>query len=125
MRLAQNKPGSGIELAQKYGRDKPINMDPYPLPLDILHRVLITFALIVGIDVGYKIQAEVAKVLGVKLTVHSKFMSGERICTLSHWLFHEGRLGRKTGIFDIQCLNQYSLAPTSVVGKMLGLYRLN
>lgn len=58
--------------------------------------------MIVGIDVGYKIQAEVAKALGVKLTVNSKFMNGERICTLSHRLFHKGRLGRKTGIFDIQ-----------------------
>lgn len=50
-----------------------------------------------GIDVGYKIQAEIAKALGVKLTVDSKFMNGERICTLSHRLFHKGRLGRKTG----------------------------
>ncbi|KAJ8313737.1 hypothetical protein KUTeg_008298 [Tegillarca granosa] len=50
-----------------------------------------------GVDIAYKIKQEVAKLLGIKTTLQTRFMNGERYCALNDRLFHLGRLGRKTG----------------------------
>lgn len=50
-----------------------------------------------GLDIGYKIQTELAKSKGVELTADSKFLMGERISTLTRTMYDKGRLGRKTG----------------------------
>lgn len=50
-----------------------------------------------GLDVGYLIRQEVAKAIGYKTTLETRFIHGERYSTLSDRLYHLGRLGRKTG----------------------------
>ncbi|KAK7109400.1 peroxisomal bifunctional enzyme-like [Littorina saxatilis] len=50
-----------------------------------------------GVDIGWRIRHEVAKMEGVELTSQTRFFRGERYCTLPDKLYELGRLGRKTG----------------------------
>lgn len=67
---------------------------------------------VVGLDIGYKIQTELAKSKGVELTADSKFLMGERISTLTRTMYDKGRLGRKTGYLYLNYLEKYTVLNT-------------
>nr|KAG5689388.1 hypothetical protein BaRGS_017672 [Batillaria attramentaria] len=50
-----------------------------------------------GIDVGWRIRHELAKMKGVELTPQTRFFMGERYTALPDKMYELGRLGRKTG----------------------------
>ncbi|XP_061186168.1 peroxisomal bifunctional enzyme-like [Saccostrea echinata] len=50
-----------------------------------------------GIDIGWRINREVAKALGTTITKETRFLGGNRYCGLNDDFFEKGRYGRKTG----------------------------
>lgn len=78
-----------------------------PSHLHLFNIWYLCFVIFSGVDIAYKIKQEVAKSLGIKTTLQTRFMNGERYCALNDRLFSLGRLGRKTGMYvkHFKCVN--------------------
>lgn len=50
-----------------------------------------------GIDISWRINREVAKVLGTSITKETRFLGGNRYCGLNDDFYDKGRYGRKNG----------------------------
>lgn len=50
-----------------------------------------------GIDISWRINREVAKVLGTSITKETRFLGGNRYCGLNDDFYDKGRYGRKSG----------------------------
>lgn len=89
----------------KWLTESQLMLEEGPLPQDV-DRVMEDFGMPIGplkvtdlsgIDIGWRIRQELAKMKGVELTPQTRFFLGERYSSLADKLHNFGRLGRKTG----------------------------
>ncbi|XP_005101104.1 peroxisomal bifunctional enzyme [Aplysia californica] len=95
----------GNRMNQKFSSEAFFMLEEGALPQDI-DQVLEDFGMpmgpfkvgdLAGLDIGWNIRQEVAKKLGVSLTLETKYLNAERYSSLADRLYEMGRHGRKTG----------------------------
>ncbi|GFO42039.1 peroxisomal bifunctional enzyme [Plakobranchus ocellatus] len=114
---------------QPFGAEASFMVEEGALPQDV-DTVLENFGMpmgpfkvsdLSGIDVGWRIRQEVAKALGLKLTLETRYRMGERITTLADRLYEMGRYGIKTGKgwYRYEPTNPRKPIPDPDVAKMI------